>query len=401
MKKQHVIVLIVVAAVLALGGWFINRGPEKSWNETSSRGGSKVLELPINDVAQVTIQTAKGTTTLVKKQDTWLLQGRDYPAAFEKVSNLLRKVWDLKAVQDVKAGPSQFARLELVDPPQGSGAKLEFKDNGGKQLGLLLIGKKYMRKAEGPMGGPNEFPAGRYVMTPSNSRVSLVSEMFSEVDNAPETWLAHEFIKVENPSAITLTGTTDAQKWKLMRENATAEWKLDRAAPNEKVDQAKISSMTSTLSNMNFADVMPGSPTAAETGLDKPTMIAVDTFDHFTYMLKVGKVVGANDPVTVEVNAQLPPARTPQPNEKPEDTAKLDDEFNTKQQQLRDKLVREKKFEGRVFLVAKTTVDNIIKDRTALLAQATPAPAPVSPPGVSPSKGPPPPPPKTPPKAKP
>src|SRR5437588_10981480 len=104
------------------------------------------------------------------------------------------------------------------------------------------------------MGAPGEIPAGRYVMRQGSPSVSLVSERFDDVEAKPESWLARDFIKVENPSLITLAGPSDAQKWKLVRENATAEWRLDRAAPNEKVDQAKVSTIASTLGNFNFAD---------------------------------------------------------------------------------------------------------------------------------------------------
>lgn len=380
MKKQHVIGLIAVAAVLAGAVWFLNRGSERSWRESSSAAGGKVLDLPINDVGLIAIATSSGKVNLARKNDAWVVQERgDYTAAFDRVSNLLRKVWDLKTVQEVKAGESQFQRLELTDPPQGTGAKLDFKDKDGKQLGTLLIGKKYMRQGGGGAPGPNEYPAGRYVMAAGSTRVSLVSEMFDDVDAKPESWLSRDFVKIENPSAITLLGTSEPQKWKLVRENPTAEWKLDRGAPNEKVDQTKVSPMASSLASLNFADVYTGNNSPAETGLDKPATIAVETFDHFNYLLKSGKEIGSNQPVTVDVSAQLAAPRTPAPNEKPEDKQKLDDEFNTKQQQLRDKLVKEKKFEGRIFLIPKATIDQLLKDRAALLAQSTPTPSPAAP----------------------
>ena len=57
------------------------------------------------------------------------------------------KLWDLKTVQEMKVGPSQFARFDLTDPAQagGAGTRVDFKDKDGKPLAALLVGKKFMK----------------------------------------------------------------------------------------------------------------------------------------------------------------------------------------------------------------------------------------------------------------
>src|SRR5205823_805435 len=114
----------------------------------------------------------------------------------------LRKLWDLKTVQEVKAGPSQFARLELIEPgrEKGAGTMLNLKDKDGKQLAALLLGKKFMKKSDGQFGGMGEFPAGRYVTAPGGAKVSLVSDSLDDANPKPEAWLRRDFIKIENPS---------------------------------------------------------------------------------------------------------------------------------------------------------------------------------------------------------
>jgi hypothetical protein len=39
----------------------------------------------------------------------------------EQQIDLIRKLWELKTVQDVKVGPSQFPRLDLVEPGKEGG----------------------------------------------------------------------------------------------------------------------------------------------------------------------------------------------------------------------------------------------------------------------------------------
>lgn len=238
-------------------------------------------------------------------------------------------------------------------------------------------------------GGENGFPAGRYVVQPGSTKVALISETLDEVEAKPESWIAHDFFKIENPSAVTLAGATDAQKWKLTRENATADWKLADAKPEEKTDSAKASPVATAFANPAFTDVLAPDAKPADTGLDKPTVITIETFDGFTYVLKAGKETNGNQPVTVEVSGKFAKERTPGKDEKPEDKTRLDDEFKKKLQGFEDKLAAEKKFEGRPFLIAKSTLDSVVKDRAALLtvevatpsvqAPASPTPAPAVP----------------------
>ena len=95
----------------------------------------------------------------------------------------------------------------------------------------------------------------------------------------------------------------------------------------------------------------------------------VETFDHFTYSLKVGKKSDDNYFFTVSVNANLPKGRTPGKDERLEDRAKLDQEFQDKQRRLEEKLKQEKQFEKWIYLVPNWTVEPLLKERLQLLVE--------------------------------
>jgi hypothetical protein len=311
----------------------------------------------------------------------------DYPASFQEVSELLRKLWELKTVQDVKVGPSQLPRLELIEPGKGdkAGTLVQFLGADGKLLSAVLVGKKHLRKSDGGdmgFGGAAEgFPVGRYVKPANGEKVSLVSETLDEVDPKPERWLLKDFIKIENPKSIAVSGP---QTWTVSRENATAEWKLADAKPEEKLDTGKVSPLSSVFASANFNDVL-----APDAKIEDPTTTAtIETFDGFRYELKIGKPNGDNYPVLVKVEGNFSKERTPGKDEKPEDKTRLDGEFVVKQKQLDEKLAKEKKMEGRAYLVAKFTVDPLLKERSGLLPDkpaepVAPAPAPGAAPPVS------------------
>lgn len=381
MKGKQLAILLILVVVLG-GAWFFkSKQNTASWSDKSTGAGGKVVEFPINDVARLVIKTADGELNLVKKDDVWTVKERaDYPANFEGIGTLLRKLWELKTVQEVKVGPSQFARLELDEK---TATVVTFQDKDGKAIGGVLLGKQHMRESDGESafpGAPSGFAVGRYVKSASDAKVSLVSETLDEVQAKPENWIAKDFLKIEGPKSIAVVGP---QTWSVTRENASAEWKLADAKPDEKLDTAKASPLSSVWSGPSFTDVK-----APDAKLEDPkTTATIETFDGFRYELTIGKPDGDNYPVLVKVTGNFPKERTPGKDEKPEDKTKLDGEFAVKLKGLEEKLAKEKKFEGRAFVVAKHVVDPLLKERTALLPDkpAEPATPPAPAPGAAPS----------------
>ncbi|MDQ3624672.1 MAG: DUF4340 domain-containing protein, partial [Verrucomicrobiota bacterium] len=288
MKGKQLLILLLLVAVLGGAGYLLQERNQSSWSESGGGAGVKVVEFPINDVARVVVKSSGAEVNLVRKDEDWTVQERaDYPANFEQVSRLLRKLWDLKTVQNVKAGASQLPRLELVEPGKGdpSGTLLELKKSDGANLAALLLGKKHLHKSDGePMGDMPGFPIGRYVMPVGETgKVSLVAEALEEVDPKPERWLRKDFIKIENPKSITLAGQTETQRWALTRESATADWKLADAKPEEQLDTTKVGTFATLFSSASFKDVLAPDAKPEETGLDKPATVTIETFDNFTY----------------------------------------------------------------------------------------------------------------------
>jgi hypothetical protein len=156
--------------------------------------------------------------------------------------------------------------------------------------------------------------------------------------------------------------------WKLTRENESGEWKLAETKPGEELDSGKASGVSNPLSSPSFVDVATGAK-PEETGLGKPTIATLETFDGFNYTVKVGAKTNDNYFLTVAVAANLPQARTPGKDEKAEDKDRLDKEFKEKQKKLEEKRAQEKAFEKWTYLVAGWTVDPLLKERTQLFVE--------------------------------
>jgi hypothetical protein len=376
MNRKQFGILLVLLIILGGAGLLLRKNQDQAATAGESGAGGKLLgdQFPINDVTHISIKQGANELNLVKKDEAWVVRERsDYPANFSQLSGFLIKAQDLKVVQVEQIGASQLPRLELAASGDGEGVLLDLKNKDDKSLKTLTLGKKHNRKPqEGSQQqfGEEGFADGRYVMVSGDAHNALlIADPLADMEPKPAHWVKKDFIKVEKPKAITVTFAEATNSWKLMRETEAGEWKLAEAKPDEKLDSSKASGVENPFSSVTIDDVVPQGAKPEDHGLDKPTVLTIDTFDGFTYTIKVGKRTGGDAPLTVAVSGDLPKERTAGKDEKPEDKAKLDVEFKDKQQKAGDKLKQEKAYEGWTFLVPSWTVDSILKERKDLLAE--------------------------------
>jgi len=236
----------------------------------------------------------------------------------------------------------------------------------------MLLGKRSMKKGDpsSPFGGEG-YPAGRFVLVASNPKqVALISDSLSEIEAKADRWLSKDFFKVEKLKAVAVTHPAATNSWKVYRETENGELKLADPQGDEKLDTGKSSSSGSALSYPSFVDVVSPQARADETGLDQPITAKLETFEGFTYHVKIGKKTGEdNYHFAVSVTGDFAKERTPGQDEKPEDKEKLDKEFKEKLTKLEEKLKAEKAYEKWAYLVSKWTIDPLLKERKDLLVE--------------------------------
>jgi hypothetical protein len=380
MNRKQLLILVVLGALFAGIGIYYAKRERETFSISATRMGAKfIADFPLNDVSQITIKQPQGELNVIKKDDAWTVRERsDYPANFSEISELLRKVWDLKVTQPVKVGSAaSLPRLELLTPDQGTnaGTLVEFKGKDGKVLQSLLLGKKHMRESpSNSQFGGGGWPDGRYVMVGNDLQsVALVSESFNNVEIKPESWLNKDFIKVEKIKSVSVVSTNATNAWHVLRETDSGEWKLADAKEGEKLDSGKVSSLSYALSSATFVDVVSPTNKPEDLGMDKPLVATIDTFDNLTYTVKMGKKTNDdNYYFTVALNGEPPKERTPGKDEKPEDKARLDKEFKEKVDKLAEKIKQERGYQKYTYLVSKWTIDPFLKERKDLLEEKKP-----------------------------
>jgi len=381
MNKKQFLILVVLVAVLGVWGLSRWRGQSSSWSGGGATAGKKLLgEFDVNAVAQLAIKRGTNELLLAKKDDVWrVAQRNDYPANFGEISAFLIKLKDLKIVQTEQVGASQLPRLELAASGTNVPTVVEFRDAGGKAFKTLTLGKKHMRgggqsSPMDEMGGDGGFPDGRYVQVSGmTDSVALISDALADVEPDAGHWLNKTFFKVEKPKSVSVAFAEATNSWTLARETESGEWKLADAKADEKLDSGKSASVTSPFTSPSLNDVALGL-TQEQSGLDKPTVIKVLTFDGFEYTVNVGAKTNDNFLLTVAVAGNFPKERPAVADEKPEDKAKADKEFADKLKVHQEKLATESAFGKWTYQVASWTVEPLLKKRSELL-EDKPAPA--------------------------
>lgn len=378
--KSLLILLVVMVAVAAALKMTQTGQVEKS--RSINERDELIADFPINDVAEVKIETADESVTLKQGKSGWQVSERGaYAAKSDQVVKFLRLIWGLKIVQNVQVGESQYGRLHLLPKEEGKEKKkgevektIYFKDKEGKILSTLYLGKDYERMENRPSpfgGGPSMSKIGRYVKTADDDGVFLVGETFATADTDPSKWLDEEFFKIENIKAVEIKSGNKAEDWKLSRDKPDGEFVLAGAKKDEKYDATRANAMKSAFSSPRFEDVLIGQAAA-----EKPnkTTFQIDTFAGFHYVVKVGKKNDLNEYLlTVDVTAKLDEKRAAVKDESEEDKKKNDEAFTTAVKAQKEKLTFEKSLSGKVFKVRSYVVDSINKKRADLMKQDKPA----------------------------
>ena len=366
MNRKQFIILLLLVVVIGAAGLAIRKRDQSSWQSTGQSLGQKLLpSLSVNDVAQISIQSGTNELNLVKSGDLWRVRERgDYPANFPDISSLLIKLADLKIVQIQDVGASQLGRFELLPPTaeKNAGTLVGLKDQNGKVLATILLGKKHMSKS-----GEEGWPDGRYVMTTTDGKsAALISDSLENVQPKPEQWLNKDFLSIEKPRSIAVQFSDATNSWKLTRASETNDWQLAAAKPDEKLDASKLSAITGAFSSASFNDVSLPSTTNATNA----AVINVETLDGFKYLANIGQKENENYPVHFSITADIASDRIAAPDEKAEDKSSRDKEFKDRQAKLAEKFSREKQFTNWVYQIPAYTIDSVIKRRADLMAEA-------------------------------
>lgn len=366
MNARVVVILVVLAFLAAGGAFFVLRDQGTSSSGAAALGQPLFAQLKAAEVARIVIQDPRGTLTLEKKDQRWLIAERGgFPADLGRVTELVVKLIELKTGQSEPIGEQERARMQLGVPGKGEGAAtaVTLKGQDGKTLAELLVGKKYFRTA--PEGDATKaLGDGRFVMLASDAtRVITVADPLKQATTATAEWIARDGFVVENVKSIEVKLAEGG--YRLERDTQDGPWKLD--GKGGELDQGRASGPAYALAKLEVEDLpAPG----IEAGFEQGSQVTATTFDGLEYRLKLGKLDGER--YVVQGTVEGTPAR-PGPaardGEKPEDKEKREKAFAEETKRLADRIAREKALAPFNVLVAKAKFADVLKNRSDLLKE--------------------------------
>jgi hypothetical protein len=174
---------------------------------------------------------------------------------------------------------------------------------------------------------------------------------------------------------IDQTAWSNNPGWKVIRKDSKADWQLEDLKPGESLDKSFAQSLSTFAPT--FVDVRPSSASSEEAGLKEAFKVRIKTLDGFIYDFLIGREgPDKTHYLQLSVSADLPSARTSEPNESADDKKKKDEEFDKKTASLKARLEQEKQFEKWIFLVPDYNLEQILKRRDEIISKPSPSPAP-------------------------
>ena len=188
----RVLLLLISITLISLGVWIksLERQEILKMVEEKRR---LIPEFDSNAVTEVLVRTNAETVTLRKTPAGWVVaELGNKPANLAAIGEVVQRLHDFNSRENIAVEPSQFASFELLEPDgksSGAGTRVSLKDQNGKALAAVVIGKtSFSPPAPGSQFPPQ--PNGRFIMVAGSSGpVRVISEGFEKLSAKPEAWL--------------------------------------------------------------------------------------------------------------------------------------------------------------------------------------------------------------------
>lgn len=372
MNRRQFLYLVIALVVLGGAGLALVWRDIADYRASGARIGAKLLpDFRIADVAELRLRDAKHQVTLARKEKSWVVQERNgYPASFQEISDLMIKLAELKVTQAEQVGAALWPRVDLADPGkgEGGGTLVEFKNGSGTALASLVLGKKVLKKDPlNPLPAAKDgVPAGRYVRLASGKdAVVVVSDPLAKAEADPGRWLNKDFFKAERIRTLAVGPEGAAPSWKIARPEEWGQWKF--AAGGGELDPSAAVAAANKLGTLAFNDVAAG-PDAAPG--DRPLVAVAETFDHLVYTVKLAK--RARDDsylVSFRVAGEPLRSRTPEKDEKADQKARRDKEFEEGRKKLVERIAAEQALAQWSYVIARSELEPLLKSRNEMVAR--------------------------------
>lgn len=281
MTRTNVLVLLIFTAVAIAAAALMRSSQEPAGEQPEGAYFPGLLEQS-NEVVKAVIKNRENTTTIIKEGEIWNIVEKDrYPAALDKVRELVLGMARLKRIEGKTSKPELYGKLGLegMDEPGSSSSLFQLLDDSGGTLAILIIGNEKVTQS----GTPRR---RLYVRTPGDPQAWLVEGQIPQTGDAI-AWMDTSIFGEEAPAIRSVRVSRNGESWVVSRENAETEvFELEGLAAGEEIDsQYAVNQVARSLERLVFEDVRTAPEGTNENQADR---VVVETFDdvHITLSLR-------------------------------------------------------------------------------------------------------------------
>lgn len=315
-----VTVVAVAAAVVELSG---------TASTTRVAAGEKLfpdLATELNGVTRIEVAEHDKTFAILRDGDKWSLRERGgYRVDPDAVKRLLSGLVEMQTVEPKTDKPASYPRIQVEDVAAKDAKSLQvtLKDNAGKDLARLIVGKQRESKTGAA--------ADRLYVRRAGEAQSWLVKSTLAVDKDPVRWLDRKIVDIasERVSRVT-TVQPDGARLVVAKDKPGSDGRFaiqGTVPPGMKPkSQGDLAAPASALTSLEFDDVRP----VAEIDFGKKPVGEADyrTFDGLVVSVKMAEVDGTVwGLVTASVDESARPAQTDAAKSEPAkpDAAKKDE----------------------------------------------------------------------------
>lgn len=382
MKSKNLTILLIVTVLLVAFAYFRDTQQRERDRDIAASGDAVFPDMDINRVAQLTLDDGQARTTIQRSDDRWVvIEKHGYAADFSRVRDLLLRIAELRVGRSLHLDDRLLGELALLRPDatearEQSGMHIALKDDAGTLLATLTLGKTFHGDRDTQRDTmPFQWRGadGRYVITHQGDAF-LVSEPFQRVDAEPDEWLDQGFLDIPSRALVTLSWEgLERDTIRLTREQPHDPWQFEALPEDRELDRASIDTLTRTLRNLAFDDIVDPSLTDETIGMSAAHVVTLTARadDGRRYTLEIGDAATLDDrtrhALRVSAAYDLPPAP---PSDEDGESAKQHVETMHQHAGIIDRI--QERLSGWTYWIDTATAEKLRIDRDDILKKPEP-----------------------------
>ena len=187
MSNKNLVILGLAAAVMLFCAVSVSLVANKAGSASNVVSTYLIQGLDPGLINSITMQAGKETTTLNRQGNSFVVAGKDnYPAASNKINQLITGILDIKTHQLVTKNPANHTDLEVAEQKAQSVVKFFDKDN--KPITGIIVGKR-------------DTSGDSYVRSAFSDDVYLCGDI-PQISSSPMEYIEQQLITVNNDDIV-------------------------------------------------------------------------------------------------------------------------------------------------------------------------------------------------------